>query len=784
MLTPGPFARLATWVLDHRRLVLAVLVALTAALGHQAATRLRFDATLEAFLATDAPVRVRLERFRATFGRDDVFVIVAVGDVFSAPYLERLATLRDAILAIDDPPDVVTGVDNLLDAPSVRAGGGAVSVRPLAELLPEISAFRDAARAAPTVRGNLLSDDGGATGLVVRTAVVPEKASHALYRRLMAITAAHAAPGFALHVAGGPALAAAINAHTLSDAYRSLAAALVLIGVLLGLIYRHPLAVLGPFAVIFVSLVWTFGAMALLGYPMTALHNILPTLLLTVGLGDAVHLMSVFRVEARADGDAFAATVRALDQTGRPIVFTSLTTALGMLGFTVTRLGVTSEFGAFAALGVTFAMVLSLTLLPIVLAGRLGAGIARAVERPGPIERLVDATVGFAVRRHRAVLVASALLAVVAGALTLRLEVRHDPLRFLPAGHPVRLAFDQADARLGGTVNLEVMLDSGADDGLNEPGLLRRWAALEAHLLAWRGEDGRGPGGHASLLDVVRETWHALGGEGDLPADRAGVAQTLLAYEMADGANLGRLMTRDGRIGRLSIRLPWLEAHQYRSLARWLEAGAAAHLRPPAQVWPTGGVYTLLSVVDALIGDMVRSFALALGLIGGAMMLLLRSVRLGLLAMIPNMLPIALVLAVMATCGVPVDMFNLLLASIALGVVVDDTVHFFHHVAVRRRQGRGIEEAIAGAARHAGRAMVVTSVLLCAGFGAFLSAHMVNLQLFGALLVLTIVAALGAELLVGPALLRAFAGGGLPRGQPDGRKDQPDRPKDQRDSRK
>jgi predicted RND superfamily exporter protein len=742
-------------VVRHRGAVLALSLLLTLLAGLRAATGLRFDASLEAFLGHEAPVRLRLEQFRAAFGRDEVFVVVATGEVFTAAFLDRLAALRDDAAAIEEPPDVIAGVDSVLDARVVRAGPGLVRVDPLADLLPDVAAFRAAALDSTAV-GNFVAADGRAAALVVRTPVVPEKVSHALYRRLVELTEAHAAPGFALQVAGAPALAAAINARTLGDAYRSLGAALLLIGALLALMFRHPLAVIGPFAVVFAALAGTFGLMAATDYPMTALHNILPTLLLTVGLGDAVHLQTAFRVTAREGAGPAEAAARAVALTGRPIVFTSLTTALGMLGFTVTRLGVTSEFGVFAALGVLLAMVLSLTTLPALLAGRAGAHIARGADTIGPIDRWVDAAVGFALRRWRGVLLGAAVLIGVIVLLLSRLTVAHDPLRFLPDGHPVRAAFEAADAQLGGTVNLEVVFDAGADDGLADPDLLRGWAQLEAHLLAWRADDGRGVGGHASLLDAVRETWGALGGEGDLPPTRPAAAQTLLAFEMAAPDQLGRVRTGDGRLGRLSLRLPWLEAHQYGPLAAWLEDGAARFVGDAAEVWPTGGVYTLLSVVDALIGDMARSFALALSLVFVALVLLLRSLRLGLLAMVPNVLPIGAVLALMAVVGVPLDLFNLLLASIAIGVVVDDTIHFFHHVAARQRAGAAIEDAVRGAARHAGRAMVATSVMLCAGFGAFLTAGMANLQLFGGLLVATIVLALVAELLLGPALLQAL----------------------------
>ena len=723
--------------------VALLLLVVTAVLGHQAATQLRIDNSLDEYLDTDDDVRLRLERFHAQFGRAEVFLVLAVGEVFSAEYLDRLRALEAATNADPGPLEEVT---SLLTARHVEAGSAFVRV----EQVGDGDDIRARAASSPALVGHLLEAHGRASAIMVRTPVGDDKASHAMYRRLLDLAQTHDAPGFRIHVAGAPALAAAINARMLGDAYRSLGLALLLMAVLLALLFRHPLAVIGPLVVSLLAIVWTFGAMAALGFPMTGMHNILPTFLLTAGLCDSVHLLTVYRDEVahRTPRDAAQAALRS---TRVPIVLTSLTTGAGMLGFTATRLGVTTDFGLFAALGVLFAMVLSLTLLPMLLSTRWAAGLRRTDRRPALVDRVVRALIHTALVYPTRVLVGALVVAAVAGVGIASLRVAHNPVRFLPADDPVRAAFEAADLHLGGTVNLEVEIDAGPD-GLKSPELVAAWADLERHL-----RNHEHVGGTASLLDVLRETWSALNAGRDapsLPPTRPAVAQTLLAFELGDPAQLGRFMTSDARYGRLSVRVPWLDAAEYRPLAKWLATGATQTIGDRARVRPTGGVYTLLTIIDSLIEDMVRSFGLALALVGLLLVLLLRSLRLGLLAMVPNVLPIVVTLGLMGFLGIPLDMFNLLLASVAIGVVVDDTVHFFHHIATRRRAGDALDDAVRHAGRHAGRAMVATSIVLCLGFGAFATAAMVNLVQFGLLLVVTIAGALLAELLVGPALLR------------------------------
>jgi predicted RND superfamily exporter protein len=234
------------------------------------------------------------------------------------------------------------------------------------------------------------------------------------------------------------------------------------------------------------------------------------------------------------------------------------------------------------------------------------------------------------------------------------------------------------------------------------------------------------------------------------------VAQTLLLFEMGGGKDLQRLVTSEQQMGRLSLRMPWRDAGSYGPITERVEEGIrTSGLEAHADVWPTGGVLTLFAVVSSLIEDFITSFGAATAMIGLMLVVLLRNVPMGLLALVPNLLPIFVTLAVMGFAGIPLDMFNLLIGSLAIGITDDDTIHFFHHVAAQRRAGaRDVVEVMRHTGAYAGRAMVVTSVVLLIGFGAFLTAGMTNLVLFGVLVSVTIVVAVLADLLLAPALLR------------------------------
>lgn len=208
----------------------------------------------------------------------------------------------------------------------------------------------------------------------------------------------------------------------------------------------------------------------------------------------------------------------------------------------------------------------------------------------------------------------------------------------------------------------------------------------------------------------------------------------------------------------MTVRVKWLDAHSYVPLEAHIRAGVKQYMTGVADVRITGSTFTLTSTVAGLIDDTLVSFGAALAVITLFMIVLLRDFRLGLVAMVPNLLPIAIILGFMGFAGIPIDMGNLMLASIGIGIAVDDTIHFLHHFRVGRALGLGTDAAIAAAVQHAGRAMVGTTLVLTLGFSVFLTGSLSHLRRFGGLIALTAVCALAVDLVLAPALLRALYG--------------------------
>ena len=808
----GFFAAWARRVLRFRWGVLVVLLAVTVGLGWAADRYLYVDNGVRRYTPDGAEAGAVLDRTEAIFGRDDFFLLLATGDAFSRPFAERLKALHAEVAALDlslpslgvsgrvrparaVPPaadefefegdaagddwageaggSVVDRATSLINVSRVRRVGDALRVEKLMTPLPP-------AEALPALRADVLADRrlvGQVVGragrhavIAVQLAAMSQEDTEQVYTVLRDLAHRHTTDGFEVLVSGGPAMDAEVNSHIARD-MRVLALASA-IGVLLVLawVFHHLIAVLAPLLVVAISIVWTLGTMALLDLPVGLISAILPAFITCVGIGDSVHILSVFRSFRRSGMPLRAAVVAATAVTGVPVLFTSLTTVVGLLSFRMGSVPSVREMGVAGAIGVAYALLISLLFVPVALSFTRGSVLGARAERNGPLDRALRACLaasaplvavpGALWRRRNRVLGIAALLTLGCAAAWTLLTVAHDPLAWLPKEGDLRRGFDTLDTQVGGTMPATLLVEASGPLGARDLRLLRALERLESHVLSYRDKDGDAPVGNAvSLLDVVRESNQVMTdgtpAQRRLPADQDTVSQLLVLFETSGSDDLAQLTTVDYATTQMTFRVRWKEASEYGPLVEHVQAGlrdARAAVGDGVTIRPSGGIFMFHSLVTSLIGDLSRSFGMALAIVTLLMILVLRDPGLALVAMVPNLLPIGAVLAVMGLARIPID--TLLIASIAIGVAVDDTIHFLHHFQAGMRAHGDVERALDVAMRDAGQAMVVTSLVLILGFGAFMAASMLNVMRFGLLVSLTAALALLLDLVLLPALLR------------------------------
>jgi predicted RND superfamily exporter protein len=779
-----------------------VIAGLAVALGFASQIpSLTVNNSTDAFLAADDPIRVEYDQFREQFGLDTRITIAIESDaIFSLEFLEKLRQLHTALEEAVPHLDEIT---SLINARDTHGEGDTLVVGDLLEVWPESEAelaeLRERVLANPLYRDTLISQDGTLTTVsIVLDAFASDEAafdvldgfgddatedltlatpSGSIYLPVVEqeravgiareVAAPFMAPDFRMYMGGSPVLMQTLNQIMIADVVRSAAGCLIMVGIFLALLFRRPAAVLLPLFVIVASLTTTLGVVAISGYAIGFGTQILPSFLMAVGVCDSVHILAIYYIARQAGTGKEEAIAYALGHSSLPVLMTSLTTAGGLASFVSADLAPIQELGIFAPIGVMFAFVYTIFLMPALMAiAPMGSPSARPATDQSWLDRTLRATGAWSARHRLAVLTGT--FAIVGFSLVGAsfIHMSHDPMEWLPETDEFREATLLLNRRLGGVNSLEVIVGFEEENAIHEPAVLAGMQEFEKFASRYVS----GPvhvGQTISILDVLRETHQALN-ENDsafyvVPQERKLVAQELLLFENSGTDDLEELVDTRFAMARMSLRVPWVDTLHYPAVVEEITMQVNDTIGGEAEIQVTGLVAMLSRTFSTVFSSMIRSYAIAILVIVPMMMLLLGSVRMGLLSMIPNLTPIIMLLGYMGWTETVVDGMTIIVGAIVLGLAVDDTIHYMHNFRRSYVSHGNSLRAIDDTLRGTGRALLVTSLVLTAGFSVFLMAYMSNVQNFGLLTGGTILMAFVSNIVVGSALMSYASEWGLGR---------------------
>ncbi|MCB9777203.1 MAG: MMPL family transporter [Alphaproteobacteria bacterium] len=745
-------------VVEHRvrALALSVLLSLlaAAAIGMRLRDGLPVDFTPQALFMDKGDDISRLQEIEAVFGREDNDVVLMVeGDLGT---VEAIAFLRD-LHADLEALDVVEGVDSLVDAATVRAEGELLVVEaPLDDADPAAAIAR--AASDPALAGLVIGRAGDITAVRVRLDRERERVADLAPAVATVVETARARPtpaGITVQATGVPFIRSEVVDLMIDDETRFLPLVAVLFAGTCLLLFRRFWSGLAPLFVVLVADLWVMGALLASGAVLNVLSVLVPTLVVVIGLSDGVHIVARYRDEladrAGDRADAMAATMRHMAMA---TFLTSFTTAAGFASLLVAKTQVVRDFGTHCAVAVLISWIAVMLVLPTWLAfvptARVGGSLQTEAGRS-----LFEALHRLVARHPAPVLVTC--LGMVVGALWLGRDVQSQSsiLEMYQPEHPTFRAVHDADTRLGGIVPVFVYIElpPEADEGaVLTPELLRPMAALEAELRQ-RPEVGWA----SSPASWVARIHGLLTGAEGIPDSREAVAQELLLAEMSGELPLDALLTDDRRGARILMLTQDAGGRALMETKAIAEARAAELFAGTgARVDVTGDGLIASSGVAQLVDDLVRSVGLVVVVILVTMLVLLRDLRLALIAAVPNLVPLVFTLATLGVLGEDLQITNIVSFTVAVGLAVDDTIHFVVRYREERDHGHDVDDALHRTFHGAGRAIVLTSVLLVVGFGVLAWSDLTSTRWFGILSAVTMIAALLADLLLLPALLHLF----------------------------
>ena len=727
--------------------------------------RLEIAYDIRSFFGEKTPQLKALVDFENTYSRDvSLFFAIAPknGDVFT----------RSTLAAIEEFTEIAwqfpnsARVDSITNFQHTRSEGDELIVGDLVRDAmrlsdDELAFVKKAALSEPLLLNKLVSPDGRVTGIFISVATPEKPYLTTVFSDLAGeiekdFEKRH--PDLEVYLTGGVMIDAAYFQATRDDMIRFVP----IIGVImLAVILLMTGSVSATFATIVVLVASALTAMGMAGWAgmvITPPSAGAPVIVLTLAVADSIHLLTTMFHQMRGGGygsgtgkTKHKAIVEALRINMQPIFLTSITTAIGFLSMNFSDSPPFHDMGNTVAIGVIAAFIFSVLLLPAL----MSLLPVRASSKESAAGHYIEYFSGFVVRKRRSLFWGMLVLLIALASGIPRIELSDSFVQYFDESYKFRRDTDFVEANLTGFNIFEYSLDSGAEGGVNEPDYLKK---LEEFSDWWRKQPN--VANVISLADTMKRLNRSMHGDDDsyyrIPDSRELAAQYMLLYEMSlpFGLDMNRSVNLDKSASRITILLKHVSTLQLHVLERdgnqWLVNNAPKRMRSPA----TSLTIVFSHISERNIKSMLGGTTFALVMISGILMLALRSVKLGVISLVPNLVPATMTFGLWGFIVGEIGMAVSVVAAITLGIVVDDTVHFLSKYSRARREiGLSSAEAVRYSFRTVGAALVTTSVIIAAGFLVLTqSGFLINASL-GILTAITIVFALLADFLFLPPLL-------------------------------
>ncbi len=758
--------RIAAWLVRHPRRVVAATLLVTALLG-AFAVQLRFQNTLESVLPAGDPAVAFYEEVRRQFGSDDVGVVGMLGsDVFSPDALTKIARVTTAL-------GKLPGVQKVLSITNTQdVAADVFNPPPLLPKIPpspeDVEALRAKLTAVPLYRENLVSANG--RGAAINVFFEPlsdaQYAALGLDDRIGEILAAARGPEQFYYTGAARVKQAALELMRRDLAFFTpIALGVVILS--LWLSFRTKRGVILPLVAVSIALVWTLGVLVLSGHAITLGTVVLPPLLLVVGSSYAIHVMARYYEQSEESSERVPVVTRAVARVWLPLAISVLVTMIGFAALMVNRIPAIFELGAFAAIGVLFLGVVCLTFLPATLAllpvervarrardgspalsGLLGRLAQLVACSPRPIWWIAAGLVGFAFLGMR------------------RIEVDADFLNYFSKRSAVRQANEIINREIVGSNPFYVVVEGP------ESGALKRWINL------WLLKDLQqylrtlpGISSSISIVDYLELLESGLtastGGDlvvterGDIaPAEKPRTfwedpaqLEPVLKLVAQSPETFSGVVTGDFDKASILVRTTLSGSRAVEQTLARIREYVAHRFPAELRVYLTGNLVLLSGTQSEIVAGQVKSLALALVVIFVVLALMFLSLRIGFLAILPNVVPIVIFFGMMGWLGIDLNLGTSLIAAIALGIAIDSTIHYMARLNLELHGETDQRAAIGRTLRRVGAPIIYTTVALALGFLTFAFSSFIPIQDFGRLSSMTMVTALGANLVLLPALL-------------------------------
>jgi len=700
---------------------------------------LKFETSIYDLTIEDLPETQTYNRFKEAFGCEEIILVVArTNGVFRPETFQQIEQLSHSLSQID-------GVKRVISLPGIKKAMDITDKWNLSDFQKVVSSI-------DLFQRNLISHDQKTTviTLVLEDLHQKDRVIHPVKGLLDAYQNA-----FSLYQVGMPIVSSALAQFTQQDFLTLPAITFSLIALALFFFFRNLRGILIPSGTVLIALIWTFGLMAWTKTPLSLLTMIVPVFLIAVG---TAYCMYIFPEYLSAVGQSLTpreASIQCFSRLWFPTGLAVVTTTIGLGSLLVNRVTEIREFAVFSCVGILFLLLILLTFLPAVM------GLLPFPKRPSAhtfgknrfLDRILFTIVRLNLHHQKLTLPLMAIIALAGGIGLSRIQVETNPVGFFKKDTPVARHFRDIYQDMSGSFPLSVVIDSPEEGYFENPQHLKKIVQIQGFLDSLPGVDKT-----ISLVDYLKLVNYATNQYNPefytLPEAPFEVRMLVNSFKTLLGQDmLLRFMSPDFSKANIMLRTHLASSTDFLSAEARIRDYLKENLSPNLSFQVTGFGIVISHSSQLISEGQVKSLGLTLVLVFAIMLLLFMSYKVGVIALLPNCFPIIVTFGVMGWFNIPLSIATSLIASIAVGLAVDDTIHYLVRYNKEFKEDLNKKGALEKTIRHMGKPIIFTTVTISLGFSVLMGSNFKPTAVFGLLMMITMFSALVADLILLPSLM-------------------------------
>lgn len=747
--------KISHFLLKNNKALLLLAILITATLSLKLPNvEMREDE--ETFISAESPVLKQYREFQSIFDSNEGVVIAyESADIFTPEELNYLSHLQTRLLALPGVKDV----KSLLNADNIFGIEEGIEISPI--INSSDLSFATANKPYeifnnnPFFEGVFISEDKKVVALIIDLPGMFNGGTDSLHKAFFenldkTIKEEEKQSGRRLYAGGDIVTDASVEKLMEKDLTLLFPLALLLSALILFVFFRKSLTTIIPLIPVILAIIWVLGLKGWTHIPMTPVSITLFPLIMVIGLANSIHIINYYQRFRPFENSPNAAMLKTLTAVIKPCFLAAFTTAVGFGSLAVSKVTGIQQMGLFAAFGIMSAFVLSVIIVPFALE-RSGLFTKTAAHEGKnkllePVLKRIDITI------QRKPLMIALLFAGITIALALnipRIKVEGSMASFARENTRLRQDIQFLDLNMSGINSFELII-KGDEDAFKQPENLKKLESIALQMKSTSGVLKT-----FSVSDLTKTINKALHSGSEhyytLPLTETEVAQYLFLYEISGGEVLSNFVNEDYSIARLTIRTQQLPNTEQKKIIHKLENLAKGNFST-MNIEITGAGTLMNHINESLISTQIESVLMALGIIL-LLMFFMFGVKGGMLSLIPNLFPIVSFMGLMGIFGVQLNMATAIIASVTIGIVVDDTIHFFFGYKKEMLKLNNPSIAVTNTLSKVGSALCITSLILSLGFGILVFSNSKFIGDFGIMSASAIAAALLGDLFISPIVL-------------------------------